>query len=101
MSALGQVAGLGGAVALLVVVIAAINRRRQRAQENRIVLSSKSPAPEPAFVVDTSKTLTSATDGPASPGTREIQRRLYALAFDGANFDEPGRVPAGGHALQA
>ena len=36
----------------------------------------------------------------AAPGAREIQRRLYALAFDGANLDAAAE-PAGGAASQA
>lgn len=99
MTGLRDIGGVGGIVALLIVVSAVIRRRQARAaQEDAIAPPRPAPSQAPSEPV----TATPEPDpADAGPGAREVQRRLYALAFDGTTLDVPGRVPVGGHAAHA
>ena len=103
MSGLSQVVALGGAAIVTLAVMSIVNRRRARAAESvsRHEPSAPAPAPDSPYSADTATTLTTAEAPRFAASAREIHRRLYSLAFDGATLDEPGRVPSGGHALHA
>lgn len=101
MSGLSQVVALGGAAIVTLAVMSIVNRRKARAAESAARRHTTAPAPDSPYATDKA-TATAAAEAARFPASaREIHRQLYALAFDGATLDEPGRVPTGGHALHA
>jgi HD-like signal output (HDOD) protein len=101
LSGFDRLAAVTGMAGLFIALIAVIKRRQEASPAPRKPSAASATRHGPGIQTPQENP---AADAPASgpaPGAREIQRSLYALAFDDSTLDDPGRTPSGGHAAHA